>query len=57
MDYLHGDVADHQFRAACRYEYARKSAVVRAAVSALPRLEQSLEEQAEESPTPSSEQL
>jgi hypothetical protein len=28
MDYLHGDVVDGEFRAACRYEYARESTIL-----------------------------
>ena len=28
MDYLHGDVIDGEFRAACRYEYARESTIL-----------------------------
>jgi hypothetical protein len=31
MDYLHGDVVDDQFRAACQYEYARESDILRKA--------------------------
>ena len=31
MDYLHGDVADDEFEAACDYEFARESRVLRAA--------------------------
>lgn len=31
MDYLHGDVVDGEFRAACQYEYARQSAVLQRA--------------------------
>ncbi|HMF46519.1 MAG TPA: hypothetical protein VKE29_07580 [Candidatus Udaeobacter sp.] len=31
MDYLHGDVVDSEFMAACRYEYARESAILRKA--------------------------
>jgi hypothetical protein len=29
MDYLHGDVVDHEFEAACCYEYARESPLLR----------------------------
>jgi hypothetical protein len=29
MDYLHGDVVDNEFKAACYYEYARESAYLR----------------------------
>jgi hypothetical protein len=29
MDYLHGDVADNEFEAACYYEYAKESALLR----------------------------
>jgi hypothetical protein len=25
MDYLHGDVPDHELKAACKYEYAKES--------------------------------
>jgi hypothetical protein len=35
MDYLHGDVVDDQFRAACHYEYARESNVLRRAAELL----------------------
>jgi hypothetical protein len=35
MDYLHGDVADDQFRAACHYEYARESTILRKAAQLL----------------------
>jgi len=28
MDYLHGDIVDNEFRAACYYEYARESFVL-----------------------------
>jgi hypothetical protein len=31
MDYLHGDVADNEFEAACFYEYATESAFLREA--------------------------
>jgi hypothetical protein len=31
MDYLHGDVVDGQFRAACHYEYSRESNILRKA--------------------------
>src|SRR4030095_11807360 len=31
MDYLHGDVVDHEFEAACCYEYARESPLLREA--------------------------
>jgi hypothetical protein len=31
MDYLHGDVVDGEHEAACDYEYARESRVLRAA--------------------------
>lgn len=37
MDYLHGDVTDGQFRAACRYEYARESNILRKAAELLSR--------------------
>jgi hypothetical protein len=36
-DYLHGDVADDQFRAACEYEYARESKILRRAAELLLR--------------------
>jgi hypothetical protein len=29
MDYLHGDVLDSEFKAACQYEYARESSILR----------------------------
>jgi hypothetical protein len=29
MDYLHGDVVDNEFEAACYYEYAKESAFLR----------------------------
>jgi hypothetical protein len=35
MDYLHGDVVDDQFRAACHYEYARESHVLGRAAQVL----------------------
>lgn len=31
MDYLHGDVVDDQVKAACQYEYARQSSILRKA--------------------------
>ena len=31
MNYLHGDVVDHEFEAACLYEYAKESVVLREA--------------------------
>ena len=31
MDYLHGDVVGDEFKAACQYEYARESYVLRRA--------------------------
>jgi len=37
MDYLHGDVVDGQFRAACQYEYARESNVLCKAAELLRR--------------------
>jgi hypothetical protein len=37
MDYLHGDVVDGQFRAACQYEYARESNTLRRAAESLSR--------------------
>jgi len=36
-DYLHGDVVDNQFRAACEYEYARESKILRRAAELLLR--------------------
>src|SRR4030095_12312721 len=35
IDYLHGDVVDLQFRAACQYEYARESNILRKAAELL----------------------
>ena len=35
MDYLHGDVADGEFEAACCYEYSRESAVLKEAAKLL----------------------
>ena len=35
MDYLHGDVVDSEFRAACEYEYARESKVLQKAAQLL----------------------
>jgi len=37
MDYLHGDVVDHQVKAACHYEYARECAVLRRAAELFSR--------------------
>jgi hypothetical protein len=37
MDYLHGDVVDSEFKAACAYEYARESNIVRKAAELLTR--------------------
>jgi hypothetical protein len=37
MDYLHGDVVDGEFKAACQYEYARESNIVRKAAELLRR--------------------
>lgn len=37
MRYLHGDVVDDQFRAACQYEYARESKILRKAAESLLR--------------------
>jgi hypothetical protein len=31
MDYLHSDVVDGEFKAACQYEYARESNILRKA--------------------------
>ena len=31
MDYLHGDVVDGEFKAACQYEYGRESKILRKA--------------------------
>lgn len=33
MDYLHGDVTDDEFEAACAYEYARESTILREAAA------------------------
>jgi hypothetical protein len=38
MAYLHGDVVDDEFEAACDYEYARESHVLRAAALAVAKL-------------------
>ena len=35
MDYLHGDVVGDEFKAACQYEYARESNVLRKAAELL----------------------
>jgi hypothetical protein len=37
MDYLHGDVVGDEFRAACQYEYARESKILRKAAELLLR--------------------
>jgi hypothetical protein len=37
MDYLHGDVVDGEFKAACQYEYARESKILRKAAELLRR--------------------
>jgi hypothetical protein len=37
MDYLHGDVVDGEFKAACQYEYARESNILRKAAELLSR--------------------
>jgi hypothetical protein len=37
MDYLHGDVEGDQFNAACQYEYARESKILRKAAESLSR--------------------
>jgi hypothetical protein len=37
MAYLHGDIVDDQFRAACQYEYARESNVLRKAAELVKR--------------------
>ena len=39
IDYLHGDVADGEFQAACDYEYARESYVLCAAALGLAKAE------------------
>jgi hypothetical protein len=37
MDYLHGDVIDEEFEAACHYEYSRESTILREAAIAVAR--------------------